>query len=98
MGSRSVRIGIHCTDSMRTSCKFKERAVNLGGQGLMFWAERAKQKHKIVLSWDKAVIHLLADGYNVYYGARSIKHEVGSWFFFYLPKIKTKGTFSFLEM
>jgi ATP-dependent Clp protease ATP-binding subunit ClpB len=49
---------------------------------LMFWAERAKQKHKIVLSWDKAVTHLLADGYNVYYGARSIKHEVGSWIFF----------------
>jgi hypothetical protein len=33
MGSRSVRIGIHSPDSMRTSCKFKERAVNLGGQG-----------------------------------------------------------------
>ena len=43
---------------------------------LQFWAERAKQKHKIVLSWDRAVTHLLADGYNVYYGARSIKHEV----------------------
>jgi hypothetical protein len=65
---------------------------------LMFWAERAKQKHKIVLSWDKAVTHLLADGYNVYYGARSIKHEVGSCFVFDLPKTKTKGTFSFLEM
>jgi hypothetical protein len=34
------------------------------------------QKHKMVLSRDRAVTSLLADGYNVYYGARSIKHEV----------------------
>merc|ERR1711874_920332 len=37
---------------------------------------RAKKKHNIILSWDKASANLLADGYNVHYGARSIKHEV----------------------
>ena len=26
--------------------------------------------------WDSGVSNVLADGYNVYYGARSIKHEV----------------------
>ncbi|CAG0888056.1 unnamed protein product [Cyprideis torosa] len=43
---------------------------------LQFWAERAKQKHGIKLEWDKSVLGILADGYDVYYGARSIKHEV----------------------
>ena len=43
---------------------------------LQFWKERASRKHSIVLSWDSSVLNLLADGYNVYYGARSIKHEV----------------------
>ena len=28
------------------------------------------------LSWDRSVLSLLSGGYNVYYGARSIKHEV----------------------
>ena len=48
---------------------------------LKFWAERAKEKHKMVLSWDRVVTSLLADGYNVYYGARSIKHEVSRMWF-----------------
>lgn len=43
---------------------------------LEFWAKQAKDKHKMELSWDKRVIAVLADGYNVHYGARSIKHEV----------------------
>eukprot|EP00095_Tigriopus_kingsejongensis_P003076 snap_masked-scaffold2346_size16788-processed-gene-0.5 protein:Tk03076 transcript:snap_masked-scaffold2346_size16788-processed-gene-0.5-mRNA-1 annotation:"suppressor of potassium transport" len=43
---------------------------------LQFWSDRARSKHNIDLSWDQAVLHYLADGYNVYYGARSIKHEV----------------------
>ena len=42
----------------------------------MFWAERAKQKHRIELSWDKSVLSFLSEGYKLYYGARSIKHEV----------------------
>ena len=36
----------------------------------------ARTKHNIELTWDKSVLSLLAEGYNVYYGARSIKHEV----------------------
>jgi ATP-dependent Clp protease ATP-binding subunit ClpB len=41
-----------------------------------FWAQKAKQKHNIDLTWDRKVIDVLADGYDVHYGARSIKHEV----------------------
>ena len=43
---------------------------------LEFWASRARSKHSIELTWDKSVLSLLSEGYNVYYGARSIKHEV----------------------
>ncbi|XP_073517282.1 mitochondrial disaggregase isoform X2 [Phyllobates terribilis] len=40
------------------------------------WAKKAKQRHDITLIWDREVMDVLADGYNVHYGARSIKHEV----------------------
>ncbi|KAM4046780.1 mitochondrial disaggregase [Anomaloglossus baeobatrachus] len=40
------------------------------------WAKKAKQRHEITLIWDREVMDVLADGYNVHYGARSIKHEV----------------------
>ncbi|XP_037093246.1 caseinolytic peptidase B protein homolog [Pollicipes pollicipes] len=43
---------------------------------LQLWADRAKEKHNIELKWDRRVLDVLVDGYNVYYGARSIKHEV----------------------
>lgn len=43
---------------------------------LHFWSTKAKQKHNVELAWDKEVLNYLADGYNIYYGARSIKHEV----------------------
>lgn len=43
---------------------------------LKFWEARANEKHKIKLSWDNDVLDVLADGYDVHYGARSIKHEV----------------------
>lgn len=43
---------------------------------LKFWANRAKAKHNIELIWDHLVVDVLASGYNVHYGARSIKHEV----------------------
>ncbi|XP_072040903.1 mitochondrial disaggregase-like [Amphiura filiformis] len=43
---------------------------------LDFWAKRADERHKITLSWDSDVLDVLADGYDVHYGARSIKHEV----------------------
>lgn len=40
------------------------------------WAQRAKDKHRIELKWDRSVESALADGYDVNYGARSIKYEV----------------------
>ena len=38
---------------------------------------QAEKRHSISLSWDREVLDILADGYNVKYGARSIQHEVG---------------------
>lgn len=43
---------------------------------LNFWAKQAQNKHEIELEWDHNVIDVLADGYDVHYGARSIKYEV----------------------
>jgi len=43
---------------------------------LEFWAKKAKDKHGVELSWDAPVLDLLSQGYNVAYGARSVKHEV----------------------
>ncbi|CAH1159705.1 unnamed protein product [Phaedon cochleariae] len=43
---------------------------------LQCWAQRAKDKHKIEIKWDRSVESALADGYDVNYGARSIKYEV----------------------
>ena len=43
---------------------------------MQFWSAKAKQNHNVEVTWDKQVLHFLSDGYNVYYGARSIKHEV----------------------
>ncbi|XP_070552727.1 mitochondrial disaggregase-like [Ptychodera flava] len=40
------------------------------------WAVKAKERHSIELLWDRQVLDVLADGYNIHYGARSIKHEV----------------------
>jgi len=40
------------------------------------WAARARARHDISLTWEPGVLALLSRGYNVYYGARSIQHEV----------------------
>lgn len=37
---------------------------------------QAKERHKIDITWDRSVESALADGYDVCYGARSIKYEV----------------------
>ena len=37
---------------------------------------QALERHDIHLSWNKEVLTCMADGYDVHYGARSIKHEV----------------------
>lgn len=43
---------------------------------LEYWAKRAQLRHKMELTWDKRIVGVIADEYNVHYGARSIKHEV----------------------
>lgn len=40
------------------------------------WQKRALDRHRITMSWTKEVVEALAEGYNIRYGARSIKHEV----------------------
>ncbi|XP_017279422.1 caseinolytic peptidase B protein homolog [Kryptolebias marmoratus] len=50
--------------------------LQLVSKELNFWAKKAKQRHNITLQWDRPVLDLLAGGYNLHYGARSIKHEV----------------------
>jgi len=54
----------------------RSELLHLVERELVFWSQRALSKHDIQLSWDRTVLSLLADGYNVHYGARSIKHEV----------------------
>uniref|UniRef100_A0A8C3CL48 Caseinolytic mitochondrial matrix peptidase chaperone subunit B n=1 Tax=Cairina moschata TaxID=8855 RepID=A0A8C3CL48_CAIMO len=50
--------------------------IQLVNKELNFWAKKAKARHNITLLWDREVMDVLADGYNLHYGARSIKHEV----------------------
>ena len=56
---------------------FSEIELNqLVTKELESWSKRAQERHKIKLTWDSEVIQLLTSGYNVHYGARSIKHEI----------------------
>lgn len=50
--------------------------VKLVTRELETWATRAKERHMIELKWDREILSVLADGYDVHYGARSIKYEV----------------------
>ncbi|KAL6472029.1 hypothetical protein MHYP_G00206790 [Metynnis hypsauchen] len=50
--------------------------IQLVSKELSYWAKKAKQRHNITLLWERPVLELLARGYNIHYGARSIKHEV----------------------
>ncbi|GJQ81472.1 hypothetical protein Trydic_g14628 [Trypoxylus dichotomus] len=54
----------------------RSELIQLVDRELQLWAKRAKEKHKIELKWDRSVESALADGYDVNYGARSIKYEV----------------------
>ena len=54
----------------------KSELTELVKKELQFWHDRAKKIHNIELSWDTDVLDILADGYDIHYGARSIKHEV----------------------
>jgi hypothetical protein len=37
---------------------------------------KAKEKHGMILEWDRNALDFLVNGYDINYGARSIKHEV----------------------
>ncbi|XP_054706573.1 caseinolytic peptidase B protein homolog [Uloborus diversus] len=54
----------------------KSELFNLVQKELEQWALKAKERHGIELTWDKILLETLAEGYDVHYGARSIKHEV----------------------
>ena len=54
----------------------RQELISLVEKEMEFWARKAREKHNVELQWDGDVLNLLADGYNVHYGARSIKHEV----------------------
>uniref|UniRef100_A0A5S6QPW8 ClpB_D2-small domain-containing protein n=1 Tax=Trichuris muris TaxID=70415 RepID=A0A5S6QPW8_TRIMR len=49
--------------------------LQLVSKELQFWKAKAEKKHRIELVWSQDVLKLLADGYNVRYGAHSIQHE-----------------------
>ncbi|XP_041973479.1 caseinolytic peptidase B protein homolog [Aricia agestis] len=54
----------------------RQELLALVARELGLWAERARDRHGVHLSWEGGVLGALADGYDVHYGARSIKHEV----------------------
>ncbi|XP_077984760.1 mitochondrial disaggregase-like [Glandiceps talaboti] len=54
----------------------RSELIKLVVKELDSWSEKARERHKMELQWDRQVLDVLADGYNVHYGARSIKHEV----------------------
>ena len=54
--------------------------MKLYGDGAR-WILQAKKKHSMELTWDRQVVDVLADGYDVHYGARSIKYEVDMYFY-----------------
>ena len=45
-------------------------------QQLEKWADKAHKRHGITLTWDNVVLDLIAEEYDVHYGARSLQHAV----------------------
>ena len=56
------------------SCWFNEELQKL--TDIFRFIFQALQRHDIHLSWDKEVLACMTDGYDVHYGARSLKYEV----------------------
>ncbi|XP_064486483.1 mitochondrial disaggregase-like [Ornithodoros turicata] len=54
----------------------RQELTTLVTRELESWMRRAKERHGIELTWERRVVEVLADGYNIHYGARSVKHEV----------------------
>ncbi|XP_053501904.1 caseinolytic peptidase B protein homolog [Ictalurus furcatus] len=52
------------------------KLIQLIDKELNYWVKKAKQNHNITLLWERAVLELLTRGYNLHYGACSIKHEM----------------------
>ena len=48
----------------------RQELITLVEKEMTFWAKKAKEKHNVDIQWDGDVLNLLADGYNVHYGAR----------------------------
>ncbi|XP_054268283.1 caseinolytic peptidase B protein homolog [Macrosteles quadrilineatus] len=59
---------------------------------LCTWAKKAQEKHMISLEWARRVESVLAEGYDVHYGARSIKYEVERQVVSRLAAAHEKGT------
>ncbi|KAI9273410.1 P-loop containing nucleoside triphosphate hydrolase protein [Helicostylum pulchrum] len=53
-----------------------EELREITSRELSRWAEKARSRHGITMTWEPEVVDVLADGYNIRYGARSIKYEV----------------------
>ncbi|KAF0989743.1 hypothetical protein HZS_7685, partial [Henneguya salminicola] len=43
---------------------------------LNYWRKQAWDKHSIKITWEPDLLNVLSDGYDMHYGARSLKHEV----------------------
>ncbi|OBZ86031.1 Caseinolytic peptidase B [Choanephora cucurbitarum] len=54
----------------------EEELREITSRELSRWAEKARNRHNITVTWDPEVVDVLAKGYNIRYGARSIKYEV----------------------
>lgn len=54
----------------------EEELREITSRELSRWAEKARTRHGITMTWEPEVVDVLADGYNIRYGARSIKYEV----------------------
>lgn len=54
----------------------KSELIQLVKRELEFWAKRAKDKHGMTIEWDRKALDFLVNGYDISYGARSIKYEV----------------------
>ncbi|XP_077288910.1 mitochondrial disaggregase-like [Arctopsyche grandis] len=54
----------------------RQELLTLVTMELNSWAKKAKSRHSVELKWESGVLGCLADGYDIHYGARSIKYEV----------------------
>ncbi|CAH8521017.1 unnamed protein product [Schistosoma mattheei] len=50
--------------------------TELVNRSLKSWSEKALKRHSLTVTWNREVVDLIVDGYDVYYGARSINYEI----------------------